>query len=72
MLVDRLGAGIVLCVSPGTVDNLRKRGQLPSLKINARRLYDLADLRLFIDSRKGTTTAPVASGDKLAPIGGGL
>jgi len=41
-----------LGVSPGTIDNLRARGELPSVKIAARRLYDLADLRRYIDSRK--------------------
>ena len=51
-LVDRLEAARLLCVSPGTIDNLRKRGQLPSLKIQARRLYDVADLKRFIESRK--------------------
>ncbi|MEA5615131.1 helix-turn-helix domain-containing protein [Nodularia spumigena] len=51
-LVDRLEAARLLCVSPGTIDNLRKRGQLPSLKIQARRLYDVGDLRRFIESRK--------------------
>lgn len=53
MLVDRLEAGRLLGVSPGTIDNLRTRGELPSLKIAARRLFDVADLRRFIDARKG-------------------
>lgn len=51
-LVDRLEAARLLCVSPGTIDNLRKQGQLPSLKIQTRRRYDVADLRRFIESRK--------------------
>ena len=41
-----------MSVSPGTIDNLRTRGELPSLKIAARRLFDVADLRRYIDSRK--------------------
>lgn len=53
MLVDRREAARLLGVSPGTIDNLRLRGELPSVKIAARRLYDVADLRRFIESRKG-------------------
>lgn len=52
MLVDRLEAGRLLGVSPGTIDNLRLRGELPSVKLMARRLFDVADLRRFIDARK--------------------
>jgi len=40
-------------VSPGTIDNLRTRGELPSVKLLARRLFDVADLRRFVDARKG-------------------
>lgn len=52
LLVDRREAARVLGVSPGTIDNLRIAGELPSIKIMARRLYDVADLRRFIESRK--------------------
>ncbi len=52
LLVDRREAGRLLGVSPGTVDNLRTRGELPSLKIAARRLFDVADLRRYIDAQK--------------------
>ena len=52
LLVDRREAGRLLGVSPGTIDNLRIRGELPSVKIVARRLYDVADLRRFVESRK--------------------
>lgn len=52
MLVDRREAARLLGVSAGTIDNLRLRGELPSVKIAARRLYDVADLRRFIDERK--------------------
>jgi excisionase family DNA binding protein len=52
LLVDRLKAGLVLSVSPGTIDNLRRSGELPSVKIGTRRLFDMADLRRFIDARK--------------------
>ncbi|MDX2146587.1 MAG: helix-turn-helix domain-containing protein [Planctomycetota bacterium] len=55
LLVDRREAARLLGVSPGTVDNLRLRGELPSLKIASRRLYDVADLLRFIESRKGVT-----------------
>lgn len=52
LLVDRREAARLLGVSPGTIDNLRLRGELPSVKLLARRLYDVADLRRFIESRK--------------------
>ena len=52
LLVDRREAGRLLGVSPGTIDNLRTRGELPSVKIAKRRLFDVADLRALIDSRK--------------------
>ena len=53
MLVDRREAGRLLGVSPGTIDNLRLRGELPSVKIAARRLFDVADLRRLVDARNG-------------------
>ena len=53
MLVDRREAARLLSVSPGTIDNLRSRGELQSIKIGARRLFDLADLRKLIESCKG-------------------
>lgn len=52
MLVDRREAARLLGVSPGTIDNLRNAGKLPSLKLMSRRLFDVADLRRFIDARK--------------------
>lgn len=52
LLVDRLAAADALGVSPGTIDNLRRSGELPSVKIGTRRLFDMADLRRFIDARK--------------------
>jgi hypothetical protein len=52
MLVDRLEAARLLAISPGSVDNARLRGELPSLKIGARRLFDVDDLRRFIAARK--------------------
>lgn len=52
LLVDRREAGRLLGVSPGTIDNLRTRGELPSVKIAARRLFDVADLRRYVELRK--------------------
>lgn len=52
LLVDRREAARLLGVSPGTIDNLRTRGDLPSLKLQTRRLFDVADLRRLIDARK--------------------
>jgi hypothetical protein len=53
MLVDRREAGRLLGVSPGTIDNLRLRSELPSVKLLSRRLFDVADLRRYIEARKG-------------------
>lgn len=53
LLVDRREAARLLAVSPRTIDNLRARGELPSLKIGARRVFDVSDLRRYIDARKG-------------------
>ncbi len=53
LLVDRREAGRLLGVSAGTIDNLRNRGELPSVKVATRRLYDVADLQRYIDTRKG-------------------
>jgi excisionase family DNA binding protein len=50
--VDRRNAATLLGVSAGTIDNLRLRGELPSLKIGTRRLYDVADLRTYVEARK--------------------
>lgn len=52
LLVDRREAARLLGVSPGTIDNLRARGELPSVKIGARRLFDMDDLRRLIEARK--------------------
>lgn len=53
LLVDRREAGRLLGVSPGTIDNLRTRGELPSVKLLSRRLFDMADLRRYVEARKG-------------------
>jgi len=52
LLVDRREAGRLMGVSPGTIDNLRLRGELPSVKLLGRRLFDPADLRRLVESRK--------------------
>lgn len=53
LLVDRREAARLLGVSPGSIDNLRKFGGLPSVKLRSRRLFDVADLRRYIEARKG-------------------
>lgn len=58
MLVDRREAGRLLGVSPGTIDNLRLRGELPSVKLLARRLFDVADLRRYIEAKKAEGVTP--------------
>jgi hypothetical protein len=51
-LVDRREAARLYCVCPNTIDNLRIRGELPSVKLGARRLYAVADLLRLIEARK--------------------
>jgi hypothetical protein len=36
-----------------TMYNLRRAGELPAVKIGTRTMYDVADLRQFIDRQKG-------------------
>jgi excisionase family DNA binding protein len=52
LLIDRHEAARLLGVSAGTIDNMRTRGELASLKLGARRLYDVADLRALIAAKK--------------------
>ena len=56
LLVDRLEAAFMLSVSPGTIDNLRMRGELPSVKVASRRLYDPDDLREYVNQRKAVNS----------------
>lgn len=49
LLVDRREAARLLGVSPGTIDNLRRRGDLPSVKLRSRRLFHRSDLQRVID-----------------------
>ena len=52
LLVDRLGAARLLGVSAPTIDNLQRRGELPSVKIGSRRLFEIAAVKKYIDSLK--------------------
>ncbi len=58
LLVDRLEAARLLGVSPGTIDNLRNKAGLPSVKLLGRRLYVVADLHDYITIRKQTARQP--------------
>jgi hypothetical protein len=53
LLVDRREAARLLGISPGTIDNLRLRGELKSVKIVGRRLFDVRDLDSLIARLKG-------------------
>ena len=53
LLVDRREAARLLGVCPNTVGNLQRAGELVPVRIGARVLFDLRDLRDFIDARKG-------------------
>ena len=52
LLVNRFKAARLLGVSPGTIDNLRLRGLLPSVKLLSRRLFDVEDVRRLVEARK--------------------
>jgi hypothetical protein len=52
LLLDRIKAGKVLGVSAGTIDNLRLRGELPSVKLGTRRLYSTDDLAALIAKKR--------------------
>lgn len=60
LLIDRLEAARLLGVSPGTIDNLRNKAGLPSIKLLGRRLYDVADLHAYINARKQTAKPPAS------------
>lgn len=80
MLVDRREAARLMGVSPGTIDNLRTRGELPSVKLMSRRLFDVADLRQYVLAAKlvdenpsdltFATAAPAASVHAGGLVGG--
>lgn len=67
LLVDRLEAARLLGVSPGTVDNLRNRGELPSVKLFGRRLFDVSDLVRLIAHKKERQGCP----DEAVPLENG-
>lgn len=54
-LVDVHQAAEMLGVCTGTINNLRKHGEIPSLKIGTRRLFDIADLQRYIETRKAVS-----------------
>lgn len=51
-LVDSKRAADLLGISPRSLFELRATLKIPSLTIGRRRLFDVADLRAFIDSAK--------------------
>jgi hypothetical protein len=58
MLVNELEARTLLGgLSAKTMYNLRRDGLLPAVKIGSRTMYDVADLRAFIERRKGASHA---------------
>lgn len=52
LAVNARTAAELLGVSVGTVENLRQREEIPSVKICARRLYLVSDLVAYLDLRK--------------------
>lgn len=51
-LVDSKHAAALLGISPRSLFELHATQKLPSLTIGRRRLFDLADLRAFVDAAK--------------------
>jgi predicted DNA-binding transcriptional regulator AlpA len=52
MLVDARSAAKLLSISERSLWSLSNRGDLPSVRIGRRRLYDRRDLTAFIDRHK--------------------
>ena len=52
LLVDEREAARLLSCSTRTLYNLRKRGELPAIKIGEAVRYDVEDLREFIERAK--------------------
>jgi len=50
---DHLAGQLLGGLCAKTLYNLRRSGELPAVKIGSRILYDVADLRRFIERRKG-------------------
>lgn len=63
LLVDRRTAARMLGVGGTTLDALRQSGELPSLKIGARRLFDVRDLEALIDHRKAAAEPSAVAGE---------
>ena len=51
-LIGSSEAARLLGISPRSLFELRATGKLPSLTIGRRRLFDLADLKAFIENAK--------------------
>lgn len=51
-LVDSNRAAELLGISPRSLFELHATGKLPSLTIGRRRLFDLADLKAFVENAK--------------------
>lgn len=60
LLVDARSAAKMLCVSERTLWSLSDRGQLASVRIGRRRLYDPRDLKAFVDRRKSPEVMTLA------------
>ncbi len=56
LAVDRREAARLLGVSPGSIDNLRLRGDLASSKLLGRRLFAVADLERLLASKREAVT----------------
>lgn len=60
LLVDGRSAARLLSVSERTLWSLSNRGELASVKIGRRRLYDPRDLTAFIDRQKTPAATALA------------
>ena len=60
LLVDASNAARLLCISERSLWTLANRGEVRSVKIGRRRLYDPRDLTAFIDRQKSPVAAALA------------
>jgi excisionase family DNA binding protein len=64
-------AAEMLGIGHAMVYKLLAAGQLPSVRIGGRRLFDPADLDRFIDERREPAASPTAAGEEASTATGG-
>lgn len=74
-LIDTKAAALLLGISPGTLENWRVRGEGPAFHKTPGRtgkvLYDPAEIAVWREKRRFTSTTEAAAADALASVGFG-